>query len=55
MTDWLGKSDRIPSEAAELVTTWIGAQRSGRDLYSDAVTQSFDLARRYYQGVQDRG
>lgn len=49
---WLDNSERVPSEAKNIVKEWIGFRQDARKGYRAAVSKSFDLSQKWFDGMK---
>ena len=50
LTNWMENSERLPEEIQAAYGAWIGAARTTRETYRDAVIKTFDLAEQWTEG-----
>ena len=49
---WLDGSERVPSEAKNIVKEWISFRQDARKGYRAAVSKSFDLSQKWFDGLK---
>jgi len=52
VSGWLENSERVPTEAKNIVKEWIGFRQQARKGYRKAVAKSFDLGQKWFDGLK---
>ncbi len=52
VNSWLDNSERLPTEAKTIVQEWIGFNQTARKSYRNAVSTSFDLSQKWFEGLK---
>ena len=50
LTSWMENTERTPNELQAAYSAWVGAARTTRETYRDAVIKTFDLAEQWTEG-----
>lgn len=52
LNGWLDSSERLPSEAKNIVKEWISFRQDARKGYRTAVSKSFGLGQKWFDGLK---